>query len=411
MFMRIDIDNSLLYPYQRKGVEFAWNHHYCIIGDQMGLGKSFQAIVVAAREGGRTLIVVPASLKLSWESEIAKFYPELDYELLSYSMAKKFKDRNFRTIICDEAHYIKTPDSQRTKAVERIVREVKPERLILLSGTIMKNRIIELYMPLYLTSLNPRGTSGLDIRTLFSYESFCYTFSHEVVKYFNGVEVSTYEGVRNVEELKSLLQTRMIRRKAEDVLDLPDKVSKTVPMKASKPPEYDEVMNQFILDEKKTPEFITCKRLMSESKAEFTAKYVVNLLEELDQVIIFSDHIKTVEKISKILNKKKIKSDYISSHRSMEERSSIIKSFQGGRLKVLCATIGVGSTGLNLQNCNTIVFNDFPFVPAELSQAQKRIHRIGQKQRCFYHYIISNEIDRKILELLASKITTIEKVY
>ncbi len=57
-----------LFPYQKKGVEFAVFKKACIIADEMGLGKTLQAITVALLKKEffgfeKTLVICPASLK------------------------------------------------------------------------------------------------------------------------------------------------------------------------------------------------------------------------------------------------------------------------------------------------------------------------------------------------------------
>ena len=67
-----------LYDYQREGALFAACAGRCLIGDEMGVGKTIQALAAAeimARRLGieRVLVVCPTSLKHQWEREIARF--------------------------------------------------------------------------------------------------------------------------------------------------------------------------------------------------------------------------------------------------------------------------------------------------------------------------------------------------
>ena len=57
-----------------------------------------------------------------------------------------------------------------------------------------------------------------------------------------------------------------------------------------------------------------------------------------------------------------------------------------------------------------MIFNDLPFVPADLDQAKARIRRIGQDKKCFYYYIVSSETDNKLLDMLKRKNRDISKV-
>ena len=62
-----------LKDYQEKGAKYALLHHYCVIGDRMGLGKTPQGIAVSLKTGSKTLVVCPADLRLNWEHEFYKF--------------------------------------------------------------------------------------------------------------------------------------------------------------------------------------------------------------------------------------------------------------------------------------------------------------------------------------------------
>src|SRR5580692_8111790 len=71
-------------PYQRAGIAYATAHRDTLIADEMGLGKTIQAIgtINADKLTRRVLIVCPATLKLNWKKEFAKW----DTKNLSYAV-------------------------------------------------------------------------------------------------------------------------------------------------------------------------------------------------------------------------------------------------------------------------------------------------------------------------------------
>ncbi len=59
-----------LFDFQKKGVAYILEKKRLIVGDQMGLGKTVQAIAaVSAANAFPCLVICPASLKLNWERE------------------------------------------------------------------------------------------------------------------------------------------------------------------------------------------------------------------------------------------------------------------------------------------------------------------------------------------------------
>jgi SNF2 family DNA or RNA helicase len=152
---------------------------------------------------------------------------------------------------------------------------------------------------------------------------------------------------------------------------------------------------------------MTLKAKSALDKAPHTYQYAKDLLDsgEVENLVIFTDHIKSSEAIASAL-----KVSAINSTVSIDARQLIVDRFLNGLDKVLVATIGTLSTGVTLTNTHTMLFNDLPFVSGDIEQAKKRIHRIGQEKDCNYIYMVSGSIDEIIIKGLRSKAKTIEAV-
>ncbi len=185
--------NGELYQFQSEGVQFIESRKgRAIVADDMGLGKTLQSIgylQLKREEAFPAVIVVPASVKLNWKREIETWMSKttvsvlngrpddqifiedaqiyiVNYDILAnqdeikertvFGRKKKVKapkkftgwqdhllEINPKTLICDECHYLKNMKSKRYKAVNRISKACK--KIIMLSGTIIENRPIELY--------------------------------------------------------------------------------------------------------------------------------------------------------------------------------------------------------------------------------------------------------------------------
>ncbi|KAJ8470063.1 hypothetical protein OPV22_024406 [Ensete ventricosum] len=179
--------NCRLLEHQRDGVRFLYNlyknNHGGVLGDDMGLGKTIQTIAflaaVIGKDGehgvhemehvikkGPTLIICPTSVIHNWENEFSEWG---DFRVAVYHgpnrdlIIEKFESHGieilitsfdtFRVheknlceipweiVIVDEAHRLKNEKSQLYKACLGI----KTRKRFGLTGTIMQNRILELF--------------------------------------------------------------------------------------------------------------------------------------------------------------------------------------------------------------------------------------------------------------------------
>lgn len=157
------------HPFQYAGVEYQMALKNGVYGDQPGLGKTAECILLGnSIQAKKTLVVCPASLRLNWEREIWSWstirnvstHPimkssdgvnhDMNYVIVSYSLlANKnilaaILEKNWDHVILDEAHAIKDPKGNtRTKAIYKL--EPKIGRLTMATGTPMPNQPIEAY--------------------------------------------------------------------------------------------------------------------------------------------------------------------------------------------------------------------------------------------------------------------------
>ncbi len=373
--------------------------------DEMGLGKTITALAaVNAVDAAKVLVVVPAFLKPNWKREIENAFGSFDkdrFTVVSYGSVKKINSLHFDFVIADEAHYLKNPKAARTKAFYSLVQSSKPRRLLLLTGTPIMNRIPEFFTLLKITSL-----AGTSKPLRYDYWGFSHRFS-------NAIEIPTpygtatkFEGVRNVEELKSLLVGKYIRR-TNDAVDLPELVEKHFIANMRQTAEQEAMYEDLVEGVGGVGHFMTKKKLMAMSKVKLTVNYVKEMLEQGEQVVVFSDHVDPVHLISDELGEGVVA---INGDMHVDARGHFVEKFQAGEIKCIVATIGSLGVGVTLNKARHLVFNDYPFVPADLDQAVKRIHRIGQDRTCFIHYVLCNDMDANILKIIKNKRTTIQKV-
>ena len=158
--------------HQARFVESARaGHRSYLLADEPGLGKTAQALLAANVTGAYPLlVVVPNVVKVNWAREVQKWTPQriatvvhgdgddidafadiviVNYEVLDRHVAWLSR-RGFKGMVVDEAHFIKNKDSQRSKnvlALSRNIRAAKPDALfIALTGTPLINQIEDFRM-------------------------------------------------------------------------------------------------------------------------------------------------------------------------------------------------------------------------------------------------------------------------
>ncbi len=168
----------VLWPFQRGSLRYALGRRHCLVGDQPGLGKTPIAICFANEVRAKHILVVcPANIRLQWEKRIREWdvdwqwsdrahvitesrhgvNPDAKWTIISYDLVRQsglaaaLANRRYDVLILDEAHYLKTIDSLRTRAIfgggqdHDVGIASRAERVLALTGTPLPNRPREAY--------------------------------------------------------------------------------------------------------------------------------------------------------------------------------------------------------------------------------------------------------------------------
>lgn len=399
--------------FQVEGVEFAMNTPYSLNAFTMGLGKTYVAIATAVKTGvGKCLVIVPAFLIPNWKEEIRKFTGEeaedfcfksdARFFICSYTSLKKVADNfgDFDMVICDEVHYAKNIKAKRTQLLHELIQEHRPARFMGLSGTPIKNKVPEFYSLLRLCYYG--GQYPEFKKYARSQWDFNQDFTFKRTKVIGGRKFTEFEGVKNPIALQKLVAPVYLRKKAEDVLDLPQQMTKEILMSdKDKTDGLLEMAFEAYRGKKKSKSFASGKAISALAKVKYTVEFVKDTIEEAGQYVIFTDHRQAATKLFEDLEK--LGARYVVGDTPAEKRQAYANMLNAGQIKILIATTGSLSVGVNLTGCNRMIFNDMPWVPADIDQAEKRIHRIGQNRTCFYFYILASKYDQYILRTLNKK--------
>ena len=449
-------------PFQKAGIAYALARKGktkgCLFGDEMGLGKTVEAIgfLNASPEFSSILIVCPKSLRLNWEAELQKWYlyynpnrtnrfnrnrshHSKNYRILltTYNTLDKIARNNWDCVIIDEAHFIKNSNSQRSHHIKRICEFVKFR--LLLSGTPDPNgRPIEMWPLLQLLDpehWDPAGTfegkkveaghnAGLNRYTL----RYCDAKTKIVGRYLNPItktinykKVWDTSGASNLEELhKRIRGTVMVRRLKKDVLtELPPKRRQIILL----PPESTtdgELLGKF--NEEDWPSDLEeCLRIIQNgnkiSFADFSAErhriainkvpesldHIILCLSNTDKLVVFGHHLDVIDALYQ--NLKKYNPRIIIGATKEQDRYKAVNDFQNNdNVQLFIGALKAAGTGITLTAASHMVFVEGSYAPHEISQAEDREHRIGQKDVItIQHLLRENSLDAHLLKLLVKK--------
>ena len=422
--------NGTLMPYQKAGVAYAGSVGRCLIADQMGLGKTVEAIAsLEYRDAFPAIIVCPASLKENWKREINKWLPHrsvnilsgkgnianVDVNIVNYDIIGRFVEPIMHLkpmgLVLDESHYVKTSKTKRTEAVRDIAKKVpQTGTVLLLSGTPVTNRPEEL-------------VSQLEIMGMLSRFGGKWAFLKRYTNaYHNGFGWDT-KGASNLNELNmKLRQNCYIRRTKDEVLkELPAKTRNVVHVEPSGKgyAEYRKAEGDLLafLAENgyrasDTAEHLrrttVLKRLAADAKMEAVIEWIDSFLDSCDRkLVVFAHNVAIVDYLAG-----KYGNLRVSGQDSMEDRQHAVDSFQKDpKARVIVLNLQAGGVGLTLTAGSDVCFVQQGWTPGEHDQAEDRCHRIGQQNSVQAWYLIGvNTIDEDIYDLIDAKRAVVDAV-
>lgn len=441
-----------LYPFQKAGVEYALRRDRTLIADDMGLGKTPQALCyincLPENEAQRILIVCPASIKINWHREAEKWLTRKysicvlngcstlpDFQapcvlIVNYDILKKyintFMKISWDLIIFDEAHYCKHEKSQRTKYSTQLSRCA--HRVLLLTGTPLTNRPIELF-PLLKMLNHPLG------------ENF-WRYAKRYCNANKGRYGWDFSGASHLDELQSTLRsTVMVRRKKSEVLtELPPKIRQVIELPVNGSSQIIEKEKNLVQEYQDKLEYLQLKaelarvennnkeyeQTVSELRSTYlvafseisrirhetalekcpaAVEYIKNMLDQVEKLVVYAHHHDVVDSIVNSLNESGITTVSLTGRENIQERQAAIDAFQNDpTVRVIVCSITAAGVGITLTAASHVVFVELDWVPANITQAEDRLHRIGQKDTvCVYHLVLDRSIDANMAKILVEK--------
>ncbi|CAB4218431.1 HepA Superfamily II DNA/RNA helicases, SNF2 family [uncultured Caudovirales phage] len=469
--LKVELDlKGKLMPFQEQGVAYMLEKQRVYCGDEMGTGKTFQAIAAMAHvKEFPCLVICPNSLKNNWVTEVQKWtgykamiltdqvrttwprFHELNviqFFIVNPESLKKFfvqdierpegkplrlnhikfnpKIEIFKSLVIDEAHVMKEGKNLSTKIAMGIAKGKQYK--ILLSGTSIINRPKDLLAPLYiLDRLEEFG----------GYKGF-------TERYCAGKNKAS-----NLRELGTRLRaTCFIQRFKKDVMkDLPPKTRTIIECELDpvSQREYDECeanLAQYLHQFKSyTPEQITkamrgevmvritkLKMIAGKGKMHAVLDWAKDTTDEGNKLVLWAEHREVLAEIKRNFPEVLL----IHGDVSTDDRNKAMYEFQkcgkcGVKLedhinidhehvssdaKLMALNFKTGGVGLTLTASSINAFIEYPYHAALSDQAEDRQHRKGQRDNvtCI-KFIAKGTIDDWSYDIIETKRAITKAVY
>lgn len=447
-----------LMPHQARLLEAVRRgHRTFLLADEPGLGKTAQSVIAAlAADAYPMLAVVPNVVKINWAREVERWTPQrrvtvihgdgsdvdafADVFVLNYAILDRhlswLSTFGFRSMVVDEAHFIKNLSSQRSQHVLAIadkIRESTPggnPLLMALTGTPLINDV----------------------------EDF-----HAIWRFLGWVEGDQPAPrlVRKLEEIgltpadrafypaarEAVISMGIVRRRKVDVAkDLPDKRVADLPVELDDDVERSvrraerelgqrlaaryralleardgavhtggepdpELMRRVVLSELESgantgsENVFTMVRRLGQAKAALAAEYTAQLARSVGKVVFFAKHIDVMDTAEQLLADAGLRTVSIRGDQTTKARQLAIDSFANdSSVSVAVCSLTAAGVGLNLHAASNVVLAELSWTAAEQQQAIDRAHRIGQDEPVTaWRILAAHTLDTKIAELIDAK--------
>lgn len=454
-------------PYQVEGAVMIGATGRVLLFDEPGTGKTITTILGVCERATThdvlpVLVVCPASVVDNWVSEFSKWAPQ--YRAVAWRGNKTQRERligsghqifvtsydtarndassaNARdgnplialgasTVIADECHRIKSPQSQQSKAVRRLA--ARSAQFVGLSGTPITHHPGDLWPTL--VALEPAAWPSRERWV----QRYCQSIPSDYGESILGLNQHTEPEFRT-----TLLGQHRRVAKADVLSQLPPKVYsvRTVELPEGYRRAYDQMETQMLAELPDGEELSVMSVLAQLTRlsqlacaaadVEITVEEDDNGEEKVHQHVTLKAPSWKVDALLEVMAERPgqpivafapsrqlmvlagqaatdagYKVGYIIGNQTAKERTEAVRAFQASELDLICVTTQAGGVGITLTAASTAVFLQRPWSLVDALQAEDRIHRIGAEVHSSVEIIdivAAKTIDTRVRSVLRGK--------
>ena len=440
------------HKYQLTAINHVINVPKCGLFLDMGLGKTVSTLTAIKElkynrfQINKVLIIAPKKVaEGTWSKEKDKWNHTKDFRvsLVLGSQQKRIKalsvnadlyiinrenipwlvdylrnDWYFDTVVIDESSSFKNSQSKRFKALKMVLPKIN--RLIELTGTPSPNGVEDLWAQIYLLDQGER------------LEKYITHFRNRYMEPNNRnrnqiFDYKVKEGV--YDHIINKISDICISMKSEDYLELPDLSYNEIPVvlndKARK--DYDKMERDFVLEIEDAAEEITAvnaaalsnKLLQISNGAVYDSSGIytevhdakidsfLELVESLQgrSLLVFYNFQHDKERIKKALEKSNLE---VRELKTVQDEDD----WNARKIDILLTHPASAAYGLNLQEGgNHVCWFGLTWNLEHYQQANKRLHRQGQKEKVIIHHLVTQGTrDEDVMRALDSKADVQEEI-
>lgn len=413
-------------PDQIIGINFATTRPWAILADDMGYGKTMQAVgIIDVLRPRYVLILTLASVTPSFAKAVKEWVSYQPDVNLFASLAKtpvkpgvtvasyesvlnnpELLDHPWDYAVFDEFHKLKNQQAKRARAIIGNLGYKLPGGLFL-SGTPLTRRPQDLFTPLHLALPH-------------AFDDF-----------------ARFTKVYGLGDLDSDNEERRERRRTLGRIIMGSimlrRLKKGLPPKRRRPIELD-VMDPSLVDILKEENLIFDSFRNTENKVEkkkimtklnalrrntasfkipYAVEWVISKYEQGEPVLVFAHHQEIIDQLANVISAFGPRVARLhGGANTPRKRQKLIDQFQSGQIDVIVAGIQAAGTGLTMTRAAEVLFIEVDWDAFAMLQAEDRAHRHGQSRPVnVWYMVIKGSIDAYICSIVDTKLKIANDIY